>query len=287
MPNFLVAALASSVRFSVGWYAARGFALIASSTLLCVLLAEMTVLYSRLASAIALQRREHTNRMMSIDAATAAIAHEVRQPLGAIALNASTALSKVRSNPPDMEDLAAILEDINDGSQRAGAIISSVRDLFGGKPDQKIPIRTADAVQQAIRLLQHDLANNQVSINIDCPETVPPISGDPVQIQQVLLNLIKNALDAMASVPPERRTLVVSSRSEAARVMLSIRDSGVGIPIENQSRVFEPFFSTKYEGMGLGLAVCRMIIERHGGDLRLIQSDGTGSVIEVALPAAR
>src|SRR6266436_688832 len=130
IPNFLVAAVASSVRFSVGWYAARGFALVASCMLLSVLLTEMTVLYSRLTSALTMQRRERANRLVSIDAATAAIAHEVRTPLASITLNASTARQLVQVQPPRLEEMNEILKDIEAASLRVGATIASVRELF-------------------------------------------------------------------------------------------------------------------------------------------------------------
>ncbi len=121
LPNFLVAAYAGSTRFSVGWYAARGFALIASCMLLSVLLTEMTVLYSRLASALIMQRRERANRLVSIDAATAAIAHEIGSPLGSITLNAGTALQQVLAQPPQLEEMTVILKDIEDASLRVNA----------------------------------------------------------------------------------------------------------------------------------------------------------------------
>jgi signal transduction histidine kinase len=138
MPNFLVAALSSSVRFSIGWYAARGFVLIASCMVLAGLLIETTFLYSRLASAIILQRRERTNRLLSVDAVTAAIAHELRTPLGAITLNASTALSQLRSNTPELEEMDDILSDIEADSHRAGTIISSMLELTKKTTDRRI-----------------------------------------------------------------------------------------------------------------------------------------------------
>src|SRR5258707_9385685 len=134
MPNFLVAIIGSSIRFTIGWYAARGFILVGSCMLLTVLLVETTLLYSRLASAIILQRRERTNRLLSVDAITAAIAHELRTPLGAISLNANTALGQLRSNPPELEEMDEILTDIDAESHREAAIISSVRQLSKTTP---------------------------------------------------------------------------------------------------------------------------------------------------------
>ncbi len=129
MPNFLVAMIGSSVRFTIGWYAARCFVLVGSCTLVTMLLVEKTFLYSRLANALILQRRERINRLLTVDAVTAAIAHELRTPLGAIALNASTALSQLRSNPPELAEMDDILSDIEAESHHAAAIISNIRDL--------------------------------------------------------------------------------------------------------------------------------------------------------------
>ncbi len=160
-PNFLVAAMASSVRFSIGWYAARCFVLIGSCMLLSVLLIETMFLYSRLASAIILQRRERANRLLSVDAVTAAVAHELRTPLGAIALNASTALSKLRSNPPELEEMDDILSDIEAESYRAGAIISSMRELTKKTTDRSALAHVEDVARLVLRLLQYDLRNQR------------------------------------------------------------------------------------------------------------------------------
>ena len=164
MPNFLVAMIGSSVRFTVGWYAARCFVLVGSCTLLTVLLVEKTFLYSRLANALILQRRERTNRLLTVEAVTAAIAHELRTPLGAIALNADTALGQLHSSPPDLKEMDDILNDIRADSHRAGAIISSISELSKKTTDQRTLTHVEDAVRIVLRLLQHDLEINEVSV---------------------------------------------------------------------------------------------------------------------------
>ncbi|WP_375304962.1 MASE4 domain-containing protein [Bradyrhizobium sp. A11] len=283
-PNFLAAAAANSIRFSLGWYAGRGFALVASCTLLCVLLTEMTVLYSRLASALILQRRERVNRLMSIDAATAAIAHEVRQPLSSIALNASTAISQVRETPPDLDDLDIMLEEIEAASHRAGAVITSVRQLFGTRSEDRSAVDVNKIAEQAVVLLQHELHLNEVRTSTDFAADLPQVAGDATQLQQVVLNLVKNAIDAMQARPANARLLQMATRrSGATSIVLSLSDSGPGISKESQSRIFDPFFSTKPTGMGLGLAICRSIVENHGGGLRLAESSAMGSTFEMTL----
>lgn len=287
IPNFLVAAVASSVRFSVGWYAARGFALAASCMLLGVLIAEMMFLYSRLASALTLQRRERGNRLMSVEAATAAMAHELRTPLGAIALNASTALSQLRAKPPVLDDLDTILDDIENTSHRAGAIISGIRALSAKIPiEERELVSVGDVVRQVLKLVQHDLQVNEISVTTEIQDDLPRVHADRTQMQQVVLNLVKNAIEAMNQNAPEARLLRLSVRLEAnSTVLLSVRDSGPGISLQDRNRIFDPFFTTKPAGMGLGLAICRTVVENHGGRLRLTNSDRHGSIFEVALPA--
>jgi len=285
MPSFLVAIIGSSIRFTIGWYAARGFILVGSCMLLTVLLVETTLLYSRLASAITLQRRERTNRLLSVDAVTAAIAHELRTPLGAIALNANTALSQLRSNPPELKEMDDILNDIEAESHRAGAIISSIRQLSKTTPDRTAPTRVEDVARLVLRLLQHDLQINEVSVATEFQDNLPEVHLDSTQLQQVLLNLVKNAIDAMSSVAPDaRRVRLTTSFDGHSTVLLSVQDSGPGIPVENRERMFDPFFTTKSGGMGMGLAICFTVVENHGGKLRLVKSDSEGSIFELAIP---
>jgi signal transduction histidine kinase len=286
IPNFLVAALASSVRFSVGWYAARCFSLVASCMLLGVLLSEMTFLYSRLANALILQRRERSNRLMSVEAATAAMAHELRSPLGAIALNASTALSQLRAEPPVLTDLEAILDDIETISHRAGAVISAIRALSAKTPvDQRKIMGVEDVARQVLRLVQHDLQINEIAVATDFEDDLPQVFADTTQLQQVVLNLVKNAIEAMNQTVPEARLLQLAVRRDGnSTVLLSTQDSGAGISPEDRDRIFDPFFTTKPAGMGLGLAICRTVVEDHGGKLRLARSDSRGSIFEISLP---
>ena len=285
LPNFLVAAVASSVRFSVGWYAARGFALVASCMLLSVLLTEMIVLYYRLASALTMQRRERANRLVSIDAATAAIAHEIRSPLASITLNASTALEQLLAQPPRLEEMTAILTDIEEASLRVNATISSVRGLFKNAADQPTTICIEDVVQQVLRLLQHELQFNEVSVVTEFRGETSLVCADPAQLQQVILNLVKNAIEAMSSTATDRRRLNISTRLGAnSSVLLSVQDTGAGVHPQDQGRIFEAFFTTRPAGMGLGLAICRMIVERYEGSLVLAKSGSQGSIFEITLP---
>ena len=287
IPNFLLAAVVSSARFSIGWYAARCFSLVASCMLLSVLLTEMTFLYSRLANALTLQRRERGNRLMSVEAATAAMAHELRTPLAAIALNASAALSQLRAEPPVLADLETILDDIETISHRAGAVISAIRALSAKTPvDQRKMMGAEDVARQVLGLVQHDLQINEISVATDFKDDLPQVYADPTQLQQVVLNLVKNAIEAMNQTALEERLLRLGTRCDGtSAVLLSVQDCGAGIPLEERDRIFDPFFTTKLAGMGLGLAICRTVVENHGGKLRLAKSDSRGSIFEIILPA--
>ncbi|QAU44943.1 MASE4 domain-containing protein [Bradyrhizobium guangzhouense] len=286
LPNFLVAAYEGSARFSVGWYTARGFALIASCMLLSVLVTEMIVLYSRLASALVMQRRERSNRFVSIDAATAAIAHEIGSPLGAITLNANTARQLLVAQPRRLDEVNAILRNIEEDSLRVNATITSVRGLFKGAVDRPATISLEGVARQVLRLLEHELQFNGMLVATDFRVEMSLVRADPIQLQQVILNLFKNAIEAMASTSLNGRRLNIATRLDerSSFVLLSVQDTGRGVPPQHHDRIFDAFFTTKPSGMGLGLAICRTIIERYGGRLVLAKSSPQGSTFEIALP---
>jgi signal transduction histidine kinase len=285
MPNFLVAMIGSSVRFTIGWYAARCFVLFSSCTLVTVLLIETMFLYSRLASAITMQRRERTNRLLSVEAVTGAIAHELGAPLGAIALNASTALSQLRSHPRELEDMEDILSDIEADSHRAAAIVSSIREMTTKTIHRSALTSAEDVGQLALRLLKHDLQINEVSVTAEFQSNLPEVQIDGIELQQVLLNLVTNAIDAMSSSPPEARRLRLKTSFDGqSTVLMSVQDSGPGISAVDRERIFDPFFTTKPGGMGLGLAISSTLVASRGGKLRLIKSDSDGSIFELAIP---
>ncbi|WP_409192632.1 MASE4 domain-containing protein [Bradyrhizobium sp. RDM4] len=287
LPNFLVAIIGSSVRFTIGWYAARGFVLIGSCMLLTVLLIETMFLYSRLASVIALQRRERANRLLSIDAVTGAIAHELRSPLGAISLNASTGLSYLQAASPELEDLENILCDIEADANRAAVIISSIREMTIKTAHGGASTNVEDVAELALRLLKHDLLANRVSLATEFQGNIPPVAMDGTELQQIVLNLCKNAIDAMNSVPADQRRLRIRTGLDGGTtVHLSVEDSGAGVSPQHQQRIFDPFFTTKQEGMGLGLAISSNLAARCGGKLRLVKSDVKGSVFELEMPVS-
>jgi len=284
-PNFLVAMIGSSVRFTVGWYAARCFVLIGSCMLLAVLLIETIFLYSRLASAMTLQRRERINRFLSVETVTGAIAHELRTPLAAITLNADSALSQLKSSPRELKDVEDILGDIKADIDRAATIITSVREMTTKTVNRTGSANAEDVGQLALRLLRHDLQVNEISVTTEFQGDLPDVQIDGLELQQVLLNLFQNAIDAMTSIRPEARRLRLKTSFDGhASVLMWVEDSGKGVSAEDRERIFDPFFTTKPDGMGLGLAISSTLIARYGGKLDLLKSNSEGSIFELALP---
>jgi C4-dicarboxylate-specific signal transduction histidine kinase len=178
-----------------------------------------------------------------------------------------------------------ILSDIEAESYHAAAIISNIRELSKKTTDRRVLTHVEDVVRLVLRLLQHDLQMSAVSVATEFQDNLPDVRLDATQLQQVLVNLIKNATDAMSSVAPEARRLRLTTGFDGhSTVLLSVQDSGPGILVENRERIFDPFFTTKSGGTGLGLAVCFTVVTNHGGKLRLVKSDSDGSIFEIAIP---
>jgi C4-dicarboxylate-specific signal transduction histidine kinase len=277
----------STVRYTFGWYTARTYALIASCTVLAVMLTETTLLYARLANTVSLLRRERSNRLMTLDAATAAMAHELRQPLTAIGALTAGASRWLKKSPPDLEEVRTSLASISVANDRAEEIIAGVRELFKKRGDHRTMIQVDDVARQVLMSMEPELSLNEVSLATEFQNVLPEVHADRTQIQQVISNLVRNAIDAMNANPPRARRLRLAARLNGhSSVLLSVQDTGPGITTEQSERVFEPFFTTKPAGMGLGLAICRTIVQDHGGSLTLAKTDLGGCIFEMTLPVA-
>ena len=285
LPDLSLSFFYDVVRYSVGWYTARSYALIASCMVLIVLLVETTMLYTRLASAMILQRRERVHRLLSVDEATAAIAHEIKQPLGAMSLNCDTALECLKATPLDLEELRSCLTDVKNDNKRANEIVAAIRGLFKTTARQKTMVEINRLVREVLRMVENDLNVHGVIVSTEFQEDVPQIMADPIQLQQVILNLVKNAIDAIAIGPTTVQAIrLITTYNGNSVVSLYVQDSGPGITTENETQLFDPFFTTKPSGMGLGLSISRRIIEDHGGNLRLAETSSKGCSFEIALP---
>jgi len=287
--NFILPIFVTVIRFTLGWYISRVFALLSSFTLLFVLLAETAVLYRRLANAVVLLERERYDRLVSVEAATSAMAHEIRQPLTGIAMMSSAALrwlGRVESSP-ELEKVRGCLNSIEGATDRVEQIIRSIRSLFKQAPTRTM-FDVNDVILEVLSLMRHDLQIGGVSVRTELGSDLPPITADRTQMQQVILNLVKNAIDAMRGVSPSDRHLVILTGFDGKSVVsLYVKDSGTGIDSKDRGNIFDPFFTTKSTGMGLGLSICRTIVESQGGSLLLVKSSPNGSSFEVSIPIAQ
>jgi signal transduction histidine kinase len=285
LPNLVIAGLFKDIRFTEIWYLIRLYGLFASGVLLFVMLAETRALYARLADAILLLRRERAHRLSSVDAATSAMAHEIRQPLAGLAAQGSAGLSWLSRSPPNLDKVRECLTGIVESSHRAEDIIASIRGLFKTTPGSRTKVQINYLIREVLALARHDLEANNVTVTAEYQENIPLIDADRTQLQQVILNLVNNAIEAMHGVAPERRRLRISTGFDGkSPVSIYIQDTGTGIAPEDQERLFDPFFTTKPSGTGLGLSICRTIVEEHGGNLRLVKSGPQGSSFEISLP---
>ena len=227
----------------------------------------------------------HVARVTTLNALTASIAHEINQPLSGIITNASTCLRMLNGDPPNVDGARETARrTIRDGN-RASDVITRLRALFSKKEFTLESLDLNDATREAIALSLSDLQRNRVILQSELAEDLPPVIGDRVQLQQVTLNLLRNATDAMAGVEDRPRQLLVRTRREGDdRVRLSVQDSGMGVSPQDFERLFEAFYTTKSGGMGIGLSVSRSIIERHHGRLWIEPNDGPGATFSFSIP---
>jgi two-component system, LuxR family, sensor kinase FixL len=235
------------------------------------------------------QRNElaHLSRVAMLGELSGAVAHELNQPLTAILSNAQAAQRFLANGPPELDEVREILEDIVGDDRRAGNVIRGLRLLLTKGEVQHQPLDVNDLVRDVLQLVHSDLQLNSVTVHTELAPGLAAIAGDRVQIQQVLLNLLMNACAAMGDPATLERTLLVRTESaDGEGVRVSVVDRGRGIAPEDMERIFEPFFSTRPQGMGLGLAVCRTIIGAHGGELWATNNDGGGASFYFSLPLA-
>ena len=215
------------------------------------------------------------------------LAHELNQPLTAILSNAQAAQRFLAQSPPRLDKLAEILSDIVKSDHRAGAVIQRLRSMLRKESAQRNPLDINDVVEESLRLMRSDLLNRQVVVSTDLGEALPAVSGDRNQLQQVLLNFMMNGCDAMDGREVDGRLRVRTRETANGNVEVSVADRGTGIPAADLERIFEPFVTTKSHGMGLGLTICRSIVEAHGGRLWATNNPDGGATLHFELPAQR
>ncbi len=232
----------------------------------------------------------HVSRVTTMGELSASIAHEVNQPLTAVVNNANACLDLLPKGVPNVEEVREALAEIIDDTDRASAVIMRVRQLAKRAPIEKSLLDLRGVVTDVLALARYESATRRITIRTDLPQDLPLVSGDRVQLQQVLLNLVMNGMDAMNTVEESKRVLTICGRRETRDGMLgallSVQDSGTGLKPEEMDRLFEAFYSTKPQGMGMGLAISRSIIEAHGGRLWAEPNQGSGATFLFSLPDA-
>lgn len=228
----------------------------------------------------------HVSRVTTVGVLTSSIAHEVNQPLGAIVTNANAALRWLAAQPPNLDEVRKALASIVRDGYRASEVIAGMRALLKKRDGVHERVDLTELIRDVVAFVQGELSCHRIMLRTELTDHLPQVAGDRVQLQQVLINLVMNGIEAMRDVSDWRRELLIASRSEApGEVVVAVKDAGVGFSPEGAERVFEPFYTTKAEGLGMGLAICRSIVEAHGGRLWASASEPRGAVFQFTLPA--
>jgi PAS domain S-box-containing protein len=227
----------------------------------------------------------HVNRVATMGQLTASIAHEVNQPIAAAVINAKAALRWLETHPPDLGEVRQALDRVLESGRRAGDVIGRIRAAISKAPPRKSRFDLNEAVSDVIALTRNEALKHGVAVHSWLARDSLSVEGDRVQLQQVILNLIMNAIEAMSGAEDGPRELQVSAERDAAgHALVTVRDSGPGLDPQSVARVFEAFYTTKPEGMGMGLAICRSIVEEHGGRLWASANEPRGAVFQLTLP---
>jgi PAS domain S-box-containing protein len=227
----------------------------------------------------------NVSRVTTLGEVAASIAHEVNQPLSAVVSNAEACRRWLDRSTPDLDEVRAAVESIIKSGHRAGEITRRVRALFQKTDTSKTPLDINDVVNEAVALVQHQLSSQRVSLRMELAAALPRVNGDRIELQQVIVNLMNNGIEAMQPVSDRPRELVLRTQpDEAHHVLVAVKDSGIGVGADDADRLFKPFFTTKSSGMGMGLAICRSIIEAHGGRLSACGNVGPGATFQFVLP---
>jgi len=212
------------------------------------------------------------------------IAHEMRQPLSAILLSAYAASTLLRQREPPVDEVIDIMNSIDSDAQRADKTIDAIRAFTRKQPSRRENVDLNEVIVDVLRLIASDAIRRGVSLRHELAPALPPVMGDPIQLQQVLVNLIVNAMDAQSDIPQSRRYVTVSSRRCDEAIEVSVRDGGCGIPPEKMSLLFESFFTGKQQGMGLGLSIARTFVAGHRGRIWVENNPEGGATFRFALP---
>jgi len=229
----------------------------------------------------------HVSRLSTLGELTASIAHEVNQPLAAIVTSGEACLRWLAREDPQLDSVKRGVERMIGDGRRASDVVKRLRALSKKSALRRVPVNVTEFVDDALLLVQREIGMNRVQLKRDYAAGLPPVLGDRVQLQQVVINLVLNAIQAMSSVQDGPRELHIEIRRSADdKVLIAVRDSGPGIDPQNESQLFSAFFTTKKEGMGMGLSICRSIIESHGGRVWASRNETGGATFQFTVPQA-
>lgn len=288
--SVVVSAAVLSVLFVRGlWPSLLGMVTLAVMLLLAALTATLWLEHRRRHLAELEARRYLTtmallDRRASMGALTASLAHELHQPLGAILRNSEAATLLIATGGHRVDELREILDDIRKDDRRATEIIRRMRTLVAKHDLHEEPVDMNEVARETVDFLAPDAASRDVRVQVDLQKGPAVVNGDRVHLQQVLMNLVLNGMDAMQDTPADRRRLIVATFTTNAHVDVLVQDGGSGIPAEQIEQVFEPFFTTKADGMGVGLSIARTIVEAHNGRIRAENNADRGVTVRFSLP---
>ena len=230
----------------------------------------------------------HVTRVMTMGEMATSIAHEINQPLAAVVNNASACLRWLSSDTPDLDEAREAAEAVVRDGKRAGEVIARIRAILKKTDAQKESVNISRAIRDVVSVAQDEALRNNVYLRLDLAEDLPAVEGDYVQLQQVILNLVMNGIEATAKLADRPREILIRARPNGSeKVLISVEDSGIGIDAQDVERIFDAFYTTKTHGLGMGLAISRSIIEGHGGELWATPNDGMGTVFQFTLPTYR
>jgi C4-dicarboxylate-specific signal transduction histidine kinase len=230
----------------------------------------------------------HVTRVLTMGEMAASIAHEINQPLSAIVNNGSACLRWLAGDTPNLDEAREAARRIVRDGNRAGEVMTRIRAFLRKTDAGKKRLDINKIIEEVLILIQDEAVSRGVAVRVDLAEDNPPVLGDRVQLQQVILNLVMNGIEATAPVPDRPREVRISSRPhESDKVLVAVRDSGVGIDEESLEKIFDAFYTTKTQGMGMGLAISRSIVEDHGGELSATSNNGSGATFQFTLSQYR
>jgi signal transduction histidine kinase len=272
-------------RYTLPFYAARPLGVVAACAVLVALLSEMTGLQARLSRAVGALQRERASKLMNLDVVVSSIAHEIKQPLTVITTCSTVIDNLLRKPKIDVDEVRLNLRDVTGATLRVAETIDGLRGLFRNPKEAQQPIDVNSLCLEALKTLESEVSSHKIAVTTELAKALPPVVGHKAQLREVLVNIVQNAIDALATLADRPRSVRIrTGYAPRNRISITIEDSGLGIEPDRLPSLFTAFITTKESGMGLGLGLCQMIVDRHNGQLSVTSDVGKGTRFEVTLP---